>query len=478
MQSRCPTKAAELAWFGILPVVMRVDADDGPGPRASSSSSSSSVPAASLLAEELGPLSGLLLRGEGFNICAGLEPADLARLACVNGSVAHRDDLWRAYFVLRWGSEQGASQSTEVRVMRSWFEEAWPKPWPLAAGFCGARSSLDHLFWVLPIIRILLRIDKPTDAPPPPLPPSLMWQVVCRVRTQPHGAERMARCFLCDVMEVAPPGPAPQHFRQRWTRPCASCPRLAHRACLEHQMLGAPGDARAIVQAGIGQAVGRITAEALKCPDCCKEYQMTRRFAESLPELLFATMLEWRWVLRRVLVMLAFHFWLHSLAVHYSMLDGLGSEVSILILFTATLMSISVSQRFHRSVQMIWHTQNRWHYFKVFGIFAVIAYLAVLRVFQPARWKEAVLAAQLPWLTALHEAQTVFYSSDIGIVALSTISWLYVLTASGLCFCFWKTSLRVPTVADVGQKHGSTLPRGNSRCGLCQLGLCLDNTGM
>ncbi|CAK9017274.1 unnamed protein product [Durusdinium trenchii] len=33
------------------------------------------------------------------------------------------------------------------------------------------------------------------------------------------GAERLCRCFVCDSLEVAPPGPEPQHFRRRWARP-------------------------------------------------------------------------------------------------------------------------------------------------------------------------------------------------------------------------------------------------------------------
>jgi len=186
--------------------------------------------------------------------------------------------------------------------------------------------------------------------------------------------------------------------------------------------------------------------------------------------------LEWRWVLRRLVVMMLFLFWLHSLAEHYSMLEGIGREMRVLMIMTAGMMSISVSQRFHRGVQMIWHTPNRWHYLKLFAVVALLAYLAVLRVFDPAKWASA--AAQWPWLTSLHEVHSIVYGSVLGTLALSTISWLYVVTASGLIFCFWKTSLRVPTVADVGAGHHTLLKRSCSKCGLCQLGLCLDNTGM
>ncbi|CAL1144353.1 unnamed protein product [Cladocopium goreaui] len=66
------------------------------------------------------------------------------------------------------------------------------------------------------------------------LPP---WQVASRVRATPMGSERVCRCFVCDSLEVAPPGPEPQHFRRRWTRPCPGCARFAHRSCLERRLL-------------------------------------------------------------------------------------------------------------------------------------------------------------------------------------------------------------------------------------------------
>jgi len=276
----------------------------------------------------------------------------------------------------------------------------------------------------------------------------------------------MARCFVCDVMEAAPPGPSPQHFRQRWARPCPGCPRLAHRSCLEHML----GECVCLKE---GRECARKRLP-LKCAGCGKEYTLTRRFPESLPELLGATVLEWRWVLRRILVMFMFLLWLHSLAEHYSVLEGIGREIGVLMIMTASLMSISVSQRFHRGVQMIWHTPHRWHYLKLFVLIAILTYMASLRVFVPARWAGA--AAQWPFLASLHEVHSRLYSSVIGTVALNTISWLYVVTTSGLVFCFWKTSLRVPTVADAG--HAQGVKKSHSKCGLCQLGLCLDNTGM
>lgn len=432
---------------------------------------------------DLPPLPRLLARGEAFHLCAFLDATDVSQLACTSAVVSSgygRDGIWRALFVLRWGSEQGVSQSTEIRIIRSWGDEPWPEPRFLAAGFCGARSSLDHLFWFLPMMRILLRIDKVTAARPVPLPPSLTWQVVCRVRTQNHGETRMARCLLCDVMEVAPPGPAPQHFRQRWARPCASCPHLAHRACLEHLLggcLGCDTCANGKSSAGCkGQAVGAAASAALRCGSCGEEYHVTNRFPETFLELLFASMLEWKWVLRRVFVVLVFLFWLHSMADHYSMLEGFSRETRIVMIMTSGMMSITVSQRFHLGVKKIWHTKHRLVYFKLFLGFAVLAYFAVLRVFEPGCWQNTV--AELPWLTSLHRAHKFVYNSIIGTIALSTVSWLYIFAGSGLCFCFWKTSLRVPTVADVGHGHDELLKRSCSRCGLCQLGICLDNTAM
>ncbi|CAJ1454081.1 unnamed protein product, partial [Effrenium voratum] len=60
-------------------------------------------------------------------------------------SAEHRKALWCSYYVLRWGDD-GTGAKTKVRPLRSWIDDTWPAPWPLAVGFCGACSVLDHLF--------------------------------------------------------------------------------------------------------------------------------------------------------------------------------------------------------------------------------------------------------------------------------------------------------------------------------------------
>lgn len=420
----------------------------------------------------------LLSRGEGFSICTHLRTTDVAQLVCVSsvvGSVQARENVWRALFVLRWGPEQGVSHTTKVIITRSWVEETWPGPWPLTVGFCGARSSLDHLFWFLPMIRCMVGIEKPRSAPPPPLPASLTWQVVCRVRMQPHGSGRLARCFLCDVMEVSPPGPSPQHFRQRWGQPCSCCQRLAHRSCLEHLLLAATPEAitgRLRPRSGVNKNRNSM----MSCGTCGQEYRLTRRFPESTRELFAATIQEWRWVLRRIFTMLVFLFWLHALAEHYIIFHSFGNHKRPVIVMTACMMSISVCQRFHRGVQMIWHTPHRWHYLKLFVVIAILVYLAVLGHVDPSRIRPAF--PQWLWIDYLHKAHLVAYGSVLGNVFLVALSCIYVGAASGLIFCFWKTSLRVPTIADVGHGAVGSLKRNCSKCGLCQLGLCLDNTSM
>ncbi|CAE8630332.1 unnamed protein product, partial [Polarella glacialis] len=95
------------------------------------------------------PLLRLLFREEALTLCAYLSPSELAELVCVatwSPTVETRKAMWRAYYVLRWGPEQGAGPATQVHPMRSWMDGAWPAPWPLAVGFCGARTALDHLF--------------------------------------------------------------------------------------------------------------------------------------------------------------------------------------------------------------------------------------------------------------------------------------------------------------------------------------------
>jgi len=385
--------------------------------------------------------------------------------------------MWCSYYVLQWGGEQGAGSKTQVRCMRSWVDDAWPAPWPLAVGFCGARSALDHLFWFLPFIRCTLHVEKPRHKPPPPAPPSLAWQVACRVRASPGGESRLLRCFICDILEVSPPGPEPQHFRRRWARPCPTCPRFAHRSCLENVLQSAGAN---VTMDMFDDASADDKPCLLRCQLCSKPYFLSRRFPETLAELLRATAKEWRHVLKRVLVMLGFFIWLWTLAEHYCSLEGaLSQEAFVVLAFTATLMMISVSQRFHRGIQMIWNTPHRWRYFQVFGLFALLFYTVSLRAFQPSLWAATVI--ELPWLAGLHQVHSMIHSSYYATLILSSFSVLYLVTASGIIFLFWKTSLRVPTVADLSMLSETESSRSHShcsQCGLCQLGLCLDNTGM
>jgi len=396
---------------------------------------------------------------------AHLAPTDVASLVAASpwGGPGSRGRLatWRGYFMLLWGPEYGATHDTQVRVMRSWVgADALPAPWPLAVGFCGARSALDHMFWFLPVVRCALQIDRPERHPPPS--PTEAWQVAARVRHS--GNRRLWRCFECDVLEVVPRGPMPQHFRQHWVLPCSHCQRFAHRACLERRLLAA-GDSG--------------STPKLRCGMCSREYRADKRFPESLPELVSASLLEWRWVTRRVFVTLCFFSWIFTLAEHY-ITSGVSMEVSVLLLFTATIMSISVCPRFHRGVQMIWNTPHKWRYLRLFGLYFVLCHMVIFRALEPLQWEP--FAARQPWLAGMHRLHVFVHSSSFGMFFLSCFSLLYISTASGAIFLFWKTSVRVPTVASTGVRdqciHMPKLTSSGSQCGLCQLGLCLDNDCM
>lgn len=407
----------------------------------------------------------LMFREEAIALRTLLEPESIARLLCASSwdaTLEDRQSVWRAYFVFRFGFEQGTTRDTQVRIMKTWLDDAWPSPWPMSVGFCGAVSALDHLFWFVPFIKLTFRAtltkQMPRSTPPPALPPPVAWQVACRVRAGPLGMSRLARCFVCDVLEVTPPGLPPQHFRQRWARPCADCPRLGHRVCLERLYRaadrGTPGS-----PASIG------------CSVCGREFHITRRFPESLTELVAATFQEWRWVRRRLLCLLMFFIWLYTLVDHYA--PNASRESWILLIVTACLMQISVSERFHRGIQMIWNTPHRWLYFQVFFLFALLVYLVSLRAFGPELWEG--FAERRPLLVGLWKVHSVVHESFLGAVVMSAFSLLYVVTASGVIFLFWKTALRVPTVENVDGVCGKG---SHTQCGLCQLGLCLDNTCM
>jgi len=441
-------------------------------------------------------LVALLCREEALLLCTCLSPEDVAQLTCV-ASWQERKGLWRAYFMLRWGAEISAGPGTQVRILRSWIEDSLPSPWPLAVGFCGALSAMDHLFWFLPFIRCSLHLATPRHIPAL-TPPSLAWQVACRARALPGGAARLGRCFLCDEIEVAPPGPALQHFRQRWTRPCANCARFAHRACLERWLMDsgtgggavwgllAPSSSSSASSPSArlsnlktklaGASEGAIPS--LTCETCGRQYRITRRFPETFQELLRATAEEWRWTLRRIFTCIMFFVWIRSLAGHYCSMGGVSKEIYVLLAFSSAMMSISVSSRFHRGIQMIWDTPYRWRYFQLFGLFVLLFYLVSLRVLDPSLW--AAAATHQPWMAALHEVHSMIHESFLGTLLLSTISLLYLIAASGVIFLFWKTSLRVPTIGD-DNIHAENImfqSGANTQCGLCQLGLCLDNTCM
>lgn len=406
---------------------------------------------------------------EVISLCAHLSPEDLAQLIST-ASWSHgskdRVALWRAYFILHWGTEYGATRETQVRIMPSWSDaDVWPGPWPFVVGFCGARSALDHMFWFLPFVRCAFRIERPPQRSPAPRR-SQAWQVACHARCRGH--KRLWRCFVCDVLEVVPAGPMPQHFRQHWVLPCGNCQRFAHRVCLERQLLEAGGSR--------GDMGAKLK---LRCGACQREYLASKRFPESLPELLKATLQEWRWVLRRVFVMMCFFFWIYMLAGHYVAVSGVSGEICVVLLFTANIMSISVCERFHRGVQMIWNTPNKWRYLRLFGLYSVLCHLVVFRTLEPSHWEG--IAMRQPWLASIHRLHFLIHSSFSGAIFLSGFSLLYISTASGAIFLFWKTSLRVPTVASIdllGQNDALNNSMGGSQCGLCQLGLCLDNTCM
>lgn len=422
-------------------------------------------------------LASLLLREEACAVFGYLSPFELAELTGIAGWCVcseQRKALWYSYYVLRWGNEYGVGSNTQICFIRSWVDDAWPAPWLLSAGFVGASTAWDHLFWFLPFIRCTLHIEKPRHVPLPPSPCSVAWQVATRARAQCNGPSRLRRCFVCDVLEVLPLGPEPQHFRKRWVRPCAGCARLAHRSCLEQVLLADQGAHRSCARFAQACGVARDTLPI--CSLCSQDYVVSRRFAESLPELLRATMKEWLWVLRRLFVMFLFFAWLYSLAEHYW---GVSNELCISLAFTAAMMSISVSRRFHRGVQIIWNTPHRWRYFQIFGSFGLLFYIVSLRAFQPSHWE--AIGTEQPWLAGLHRIHSMMHSSYVVTSVLSSLSMLYVAASSGVIFLFWKTSLRVPTVADAIPASDDGLIQKcviGSECGLCQLGLCLDNTCM
>jgi len=173
--------------------------------------------------------------------------------------------------------------------------------------------------------------------------------------------------------------------------------------------------------------------------------------------------------------MIVFFIWLYTLADHYT--SYVSRDSCCLLVITACMMNISVSERFHKSIQIIWNTPHRWLYFQLFFLFQLFFQLfflfVSLRALSPELWEG--FAERQPLFVGLWKLHSVVHSSFLGAVMLSGFALLYVVIASGIIFLFWKTALRVPTVEDVDGHCGKG---GHTQCGLCQLGLCLDNTCM
>lgn len=180
-------------------------------------------------------------------------------------------------------------------------------------------------------------------------------------------------------------------------------------------------------------------------------------------------------------MVLVFFLWMYSLVQHYLLLDSVSEESCFFMLMTASMMAVTLTPRFHRGIQMIWNTPNRQRYFHLFGVFALCLYLASLRACHPSVLANA--AARRPWVAMLSSMLSVIHESSFVSLLLRGVSFLYLMGATGIVFLFWKTSLRVPTVADAKEiggnsPTGSRLAHCDKSCGLCQLGLCLDNTCM
>lgn len=397
-------------------------------------------------------------------LCGHLDAEDVARLICVaswGSAPADREALWRAYFIVRWGKSMPITGSTVVHVLGGWFDEGELFPPILSVGFC-ARSAVDHLFWFLPYTRVLKHDAKGATHHPSQL---FAWQLASRAHARFRG---LVYCSICDVLEVAPPGPVPLHFRRRWARPCKCAAKTSHLRCLEKHIM---------------QALSTQRGEAsLRCSTCGMSYRISSRFPETMRELCRASVKEWKWVMQRTCMTIVFFFWLLGIAYHYCGDSGIGSGLYPLVFMTATMISISLSPRFHRSVRKVWNTPQRSIYLRLFCFVAVLNYMVTMRALAPGQW--LAFARQGPVLSAIHQLHTLSRETWVGSAVMAFMSGVYALTASGVIFCFWKTSLRVPTIADAEDapteqvdtdRPQALLQRSFAPCGLCQLGLCLDN---
>lgn len=431
-------------------------------------------------------LQHLLDGKEAFAICAYLPPSDVARLTAVvswDGGCGDRRVLWQTYFIIHWGTEFGVRPNTKVQIMFSWLDEDWLHH----TAFNGSRTVMEHILWFVPSFRRAVASKRVQPAPQPR--PVLRWQLACHVRARypsSTGMARLLRCFICDTLEVSPPVPAPCHFRQRWMKPCSCSVRLSHRACLERRLMEKDRTSRSWLPGHMTALVEnpRVT---LSCEECGDEFLIAMRFPETFGELCLATIREWRWLSWRVFVMLLCFLWLLTLADRYCTVPGGDSHISrlewcTLLVFTACMMSLSMTRRCQYAVEIMRRKGRRVIYFRGFAVFASLSYLTGLRMVDPSFWGSA---AEMPLLSGLHAIHMALYTSSLGKAGLSAVSFTYLVAASGVIFLFWKTSVRVFTVADAIVPASSSgvsqllpgAPMATSRheCGLCQLGLCLDN---
>eukprot|EP00927_Polykrikos_kofoidii_P057703 TRINITY_DN51891_c0_g1_i1.p1 TRINITY_DN51891_c0_g1~~TRINITY_DN51891_c0_g1_i1.p1 ORF type:complete len:439 (+),score=38.81 TRINITY_DN51891_c0_g1_i1:58-1374(+) len=404
-------------------------------------------------------------------------PEDFSKLLLTTSRLAGshvKSSLWHRYFVLQWGDADGVTSQTNVSFVRSWAEDGCPSAWLFAFGFCDARTPLDHIFWQLPFGRCFSRSRLPKPAKV--LPETTWWQAACYIRARHDASFRVVRCASCDVLEVAPSEPPPQHFRHRWTQPCACCPFVSHRICLERMLLSNPSASRLLTTAAIMHPTADVALlEGLQCKFCGDTFRISGRFPETIMELVNASVLEWRWSTRRFCLIVFFYFWLYTIVQHYRKTPTISERTCIFL--TAGAMHISLGRRLQCSVQKIWNTPSRKYYLFMFGLFIFHIYLMAMGRLDVSTWHDENGSA-------VCRLYAKFLHSIVGQLFFSCISFSYMNTAAGLIFLFWKTSVRVPTIASFeGLSSRRTRLRGDfqtfsatsTECGLCQLGLCLDN---
>merc|ERR1712232_522431 len=108
-------------------------------------------------------------------------------------------------------------------------------------------------------------------------------------------------------------------------------------------------------------------------------------------------------------------------AGHYLAIDDISFEMDFLLWSTACAMSISVTPRFHKGVQMIWNTANRWLYLRLFFLYVVLCYMLALKTAGPSLW--AQVAALGPSFAIISDAHSTFQRSSLGSLVLSGFSF-------------------------------------------------------